>query len=411
MTLIAILFALLGLLIFPNSVYADFTFTIAQTIITPDQDINTTVTLSLQGQNNKTYYLEGAFKKEGSSNYFGLTWNDSSWVPYTASNFTILKPITTDQTGKWNGVVKVKIDQGSNLFSGNGTYSLRLKRFTTGGNGYWAENSVIITVDSLPSPIPSPSPSTTPIPTPSPPPSLQLTSLFTISNTPSQINSNQSFKTSVNLTLPNNKNSTYYLSGAFKKVGGTRYFGLTKIDSNWAQYNSSNYLNQYKITTDDSGNWTGTLEVKPDIEDSDYKGSGDYIFKVARYLSNSSLTWSNEAAITINDVTNDYNSDSSTPQPTLNIISSASPKPASTQSPTPKPTQSLKYSYQIASVAAATTSATAAVRTATSEAGAKVKNQKQNNPIIWIGIILIFAGLSSIGYIYLKSHGKIPIKF
>lgn len=311
---------------------------------------------------------------------------------YTNS-FSYSPQILTD--GKWYWRVKAKDETGT-----------------------WSDWSAIWSFDlktSSPTPTltptPSPSLSPTPAPTSTPAPTPKPTSSFTVSNIPSQINSNQSFNTSVNLTLPNNKNSTYYLSGAFKKVGGTRYFGLTKIDSNWAQYNSSNYLNQYKITTDDSGNWTGTLEVKPDIEDSDYKGSGDYIFKVARYLSNSSPTWSNEAAITINDVTNDYNSDSSTPQPTLNIISSASPKPASTQSPTPKPTQSLKYSYRIASVAAATTSATAAVRTATSEAGAKVKNQKQNNPIIWIGIILIFAGLSSIGYIYLKSHGKIPIKF
>lgn len=168
MIILAILFAVLGFLIFPGNAYAEFTFTVPQTTITSDQEIDIPVILSLQGQNNKTYYLEGAFKKEGSSNYFGLTWNNVSWIKYTASNFTTLKPITTDQTGKWSGIVKVKIDKDSSLFTNDGTYTLRLKRFTTGGSYYWADNSISLIISLSSSAAPTPSPILTPTFKPSP---------------------------------------------------------------------------------------------------------------------------------------------------------------------------------------------------------------------------------------------------
>lgn len=62
------------------------------------------------------------------------------------------------------------------------------------------------------------------------------------------------------------------------------------------------------------------------------------------------------------------------------------------------PVKSLaKIEYKVASVAAATTSATSSAKT-------EVKNQKQINPLLVIGIIFIFAGVGSIGYIYLKKR-------
>ena len=70
--------------------------------------------------------------------------------------------------------------------------------------------------------------------------------------------------------------------------------------------------------------------------------------------------------------------------------------PASTQ-----PKSYDKLVYRIASVAGATTSATPSAET-------KVRNQKQINLIVWIGLIFIFAGAGSIGYIYLKKNAKIP---
>ncbi len=386
----------MGILIFPSSIFAGFTFTTSQTTINLNQEIDTSVILSLQGQNNKTYYLEGAFKKENSSSYFGLTWNDASWVPYTASNFLTLKSITTDQSGNWSGIVKVKLDQDSNLFSGSGMYTLRLKRFTIGGSNSWADNSVAITVNSLPPSISTPSPTNNPTPTPTP------LSSFTITNTPSQINSDQQFNITVNLSLPSNPNTVFYLKGAFKKPDGSNYFGETLVSGSFVK-NSSSFTNQHQITTDSSGNWSGTLETKPDDSDSGFTGTGDYVFKVGRYTaSGSGPTWSNESTIKIISVENQ-------PEETITASSPAT-SPASSPSTKTKGTSSMqarssgKLTYRIASVAAATTAASPLNK----ETKVDIKSQKQTNPAFWAGLILIIAGVSSIGYIYYK-NGKIRI--
>lgn len=152
-----------------------------------------------------------------------------------------------------------------------------------------------------PSPTPTPSASSTPTPTPTstPSPSSTPISAFTISNIPSQINSNQSFLVKVSLSLPNSANTDFYLKGAFIKSGSNNYFGLTRVGSSWVS-NGSSYPNQYKITTDGLGNWSGDLEIKPDNEDAGFTGSGDYPFKVGRYTaSGSGPTWSNQTVVQI----------------------------------------------------------------------------------------------------------------
>lgn len=248
-----------------------------------------------------------------------------------------------------------------------------------------------------------------PVSTPATSSSSNPSSSFTITNIPSQINSDQSFSIPVNLTLPNNKNTDYYLSGAFKKADGTRYFGLTKINSDWIKYESANYLNQYKITTDDNGSWASTLEVKPDVSDTDYKGSGDYIFKVGRYTaSGSGPTWSNESIIKIISTEAEDVEDDQGSALTNTSIPSTNPsnQPTSVKTKTTTSSQSKSYDtlvYHSASVAGATASAT----TSASFIPSVVKNQKQTNLFIWIGLILVFAGTSSVGYIYLRKNGKI----
>lgn len=244
---------------------------------------------------------------------------------------------------------------------------------------------------------PSPTPTPTPSPTATPTDTPQATSSFIISNTPSQINSDQSFSVNINLSMPNSQNTDYYLKGAFKQSNGTRYLGLTKIGNSWIEYGDDD-LKQYKVTTDSSGKWTGNLDVKPDINDKDYKGTGDYIFKVVRLTSGGSAIWSNETTIKINDISGSTSSSN----PTLQPIPKITPSPPSTKltSPTSKPTPSIKTSYQIASVAGATTSATP-------EGIVEVKSQKQTNPFVWVGLIFIFAGAGAIGYIYLRSKTRL----
>jgi len=256
-----------------------------------------------------------------------------------------------------------------------------------------------------PTSTPTPSPASPPTPTPSSAP--QTTSSFTISNIPnipSQINSDQSFSVDIVLSIPNSQNTDYYLKGAFKKSDGTRYFGLTKKDSDWIEYGDK-YSDQYKITTGSTGNWNGSIEVKPDTLDNDYKESGDYTFKVGRFTATGSgPVWSDkEATIKINAVES-VPSDSPSPQATPEISPSASVFTTNSQSSALKPAPSIKNSYRIASVAG--------TQTATPEGKVEVKNQKQQiNPFIWIGLFFIFAGTGLIGYSYLKKNEKIHFPF
>lgn len=253
---------------------------------------------------------------------------------------------------------------------------------------------------------PSPTPTLTPSPTPTPTSSTtQSTSSFTISNIPSQIDSDQSFNVSINLTLPDNPSTNFYLKGAFKKADGSNYFGQTKVSGNWVK-NSSTYSNQYLITTNSSGNWSGNLEIQPDTDDSGYTGSNDYTFKVGKYTSaGSGPAWSNESTIKIistessdpASTTSTSNNPSATTNPSA---SSQSVKSQAITSSQPKTYDRLVY--RIASVAAATASATPSAKV-------EVSNQKQTNPIVWVGLIFVFAGAGLIGYIYLKRNAKIHI--
>lgn len=346
--------------------------------------------------NNTIYRLRVALTPQGTSNYFGSTYNGSSWYNGTPSpiNYSNFLSITTDNSGSWSGTIQGKVELSDPNFPGSSaTYDLKAGRYTeTGTSPTWSNTLQIAVVAPSPAPSAAASPAPSFTPAPSTP---QSESSFTISDVPSQINSDQVFAVKVNLSMPNSQNSDYYLKVAFKKADGTRYFGLTKVNNKWIEYGDDNE-NQYKITTNSSGNWTGNLEVKPDTNDSDYKGGGDYIFKVGRYTSGGSgPAWSNETTIKINGPTA---SPTSTLIPSGTKIPSFSP--ALVKSPTPKPSPSPEFSRQNASVAGA-------IASSAPEAEVEVKSQKQTNPLIWIGVFFIFAGVGLIGYIYFVKNAKI----
>lgn len=245
----------------------------------------------------------------------------------------------------------------------------------------------------------SPSPTSIPIPTPTPTPtsnsspSTSQSSSFTISNIPSQINSDQSFTVSITLSLSDKPNTNFYIKGAFKKPDGSNYFGLTKVSGNWVK-NNSTYSNQFSITTDSLGNWSGNIEVQPDNDDGGFSGSGDYIFKVAKY---NPLSWSNEVTIHINNAKNTQDPFSSqTP-----IYTEVTPTPAPSKSPN-------KTVRKVASVAGVSKSAISASSSASStSANIKIANQKQINIFVLMGIIFIIAGVGSLGYIFLRKNETI----
>lgn len=154
---------------------------------------------------------------------------------------------------------------------------------------------------ATPSPLGSPNPAAPEKATPTPQTPLKTQSAFIIGDILSEINSNQESEPLISLKLPNNPNEVFFLKGAFKKEGSSNYFGQTYSDG-WVG-NSEKYSKQLKISTDASGIWEGKIKVKPDTGDSGFDGTGNYVFKVARYSdSGSGPTWSNEATIKINEV-------------------------------------------------------------------------------------------------------------
>ncbi len=385
-------------------VFADFSFSTSKTTLTPEEEIELNVELSLQGQGNKTYYLEGAFKKENSSNYFGLTWNDAEWIKYTTSSFITLKSITTDQAGKWSGVLKSKLDSGSNLYTGGGSYIFQLKRFTTSGSASWSDNSVTINVISNSTPSPSPtSPPLTPIP------SSKTSTIFEISNVPPEVQTDQSFKSLINLSLPDSPSKVFFLKGTFKKPEGSNYFGLTKVDSSWIN-NGNSYSNQYKITIDSTGNWSGELEVQPDILDSGYDNSGEYIFKVARYSeSGTGLTWSNELKINlksspISTTLSDQDSDAVNLTP-LQSSEKATTLKTSLKTPLPELPEEV-YSLENYLASRSSQIATVAGQTLTISNKNHQPINQLNNLMIASGIVLMLINLGWYLRAYLKK-GKI----
>lgn len=140
------------------------------------------------------------------------------------------------------------------------------------------------------------------------------------------INEDQEVEINVNLQCNSCKES--YLLGAFQN-SANHYLGLTqKSPGNWVSYGSI-YSEFYSIP---AGSWNGILRVKVDKADSEYKGPGSYKFKVGRYTSASSLTWSD------NSVDVEVVGHTPTPSPTPTPTPTQTPTPTPTRTPTPKPT-------------------------------------------------------------------------
>jgi len=136
------------------------------------------------------------------------------------------------------------------------------------------------------------------------------------------------------------QNTTQYLQIGLTKEGEpSNYFGFTKNQSEeWFKYKSSPTTSDlssyfYKFTPV-GGVWFGQILAKVDIDDTGYKGAGNYIIKLIKYITSSPSYSSNSATITINISSIPTHPPTNTPTPT------SSPTPTSTKTPTSSPTKS-----------------------------------------------------------------------
>lgn len=171
--------------------------------------------------NGETIYLKGAFFKEGSTNYFGYTKKDDSWV----KNSTTAVDQRQVTIGQWDGLIIVRSDFNDSGYAGAGAYNLKLGYYyiTSGGNVSsinWSSNILSIALDQ---PAPSPTESKIAEPVSTIPATAQTTKTPTVAKTTSVRNptptkipipSNQAQKTNNSAKITKEKQSS--MGGALK---------------------------------------------------------------------------------------------------------------------------------------------------------------------------------------------------
>lgn len=159
---VKILTAFLLLLVFPAKAFAAFSVeNITPTEITsPDQELTLFVTAS--NLSSSTQYLQAAITKDGQSNYFGFTQNNSgNWVQYQSSPDLNSLLAFTPVGGNWNGEVQAKIDTSDSGFAGPGTYQIKLLKYISSSGT--SSNSLPLTINIVSSqPTLPPTPSQAP---------------------------------------------------------------------------------------------------------------------------------------------------------------------------------------------------------------------------------------------------------
>lgn len=127
-----------------------------------------TVSASISGATNGTNYVRVDIYKEGSTNYFGETYNGADW--YSGSDYHQYLPIII-ANGQWTGTIQGSLGSPSTSeYDGMGAYRIRLRRYTGGGttNATEADNSSVSITIVVPTP--TPTPTNTPTPNPTSPP-------------------------------------------------------------------------------------------------------------------------------------------------------------------------------------------------------------------------------------------------
>lgn len=149
---------------------------------------------------------------------------------------------------------------------------------------------------------------------------------FTIATDQTTITYNQEF--TLNVTITGLTSCTIcYIQSRITQTTTSRYFGFTqKEDGSWYSYISSPSPETIQTTffafQPQDGSWSGTIKAKVDIEDNNFKGTGEYRVQLLRYTGNSpTRSESNDLGITIQD---------ERPIPML------TPTPTTKQTPTPK---------------------------------------------------------------------------
>jgi hypothetical protein len=146
------------------------------------------ISVSVQGASEGNNYLRADLYKEGTVNYFGETFNGSSW--YMGSDGKSFYPITVVSSSA-SALLQIRIGNPSIAeFTGSGLYKLKIRRYTASGSlaSSDTQTPVDVTINySTPTPVPTAAPTQTPTVSPTTIPSLTNTPtpIPTLKNLPS----------------------------------------------------------------------------------------------------------------------------------------------------------------------------------------------------------------------------------
>jgi len=155
-------------LFFPNKAYA-VTVNITNFPATISSGDAFQVGVSITGAEDGNNYLRADLYKDGTSNYFGETFNGSYWL--NSGNGLNYYPIQI-QNSTASASFLAKVGSPSNTdFPGTGSYKLRIRRYTASGNAAASDSGDPVTVNItylFSTPTPTPSAISMPTPTPIP---------------------------------------------------------------------------------------------------------------------------------------------------------------------------------------------------------------------------------------------------
>lgn len=123
--------------------------------------------VKIDGPNPGTNFLRIDLYKEGTTNYFGQTWNGNSW--YDGSDGKQYYPITISPEGTASAILQGKVGSPSTgEYIGSGTYKLKIRRYTSSGRSTSGDQQTPINVQ-INVAVPTPTLQPTPTPTASQP--------------------------------------------------------------------------------------------------------------------------------------------------------------------------------------------------------------------------------------------------
>lgn len=124
------------------------------------------ITFSVTGASDGQNYFRADLFKDGTSNYFGETYNSLSW--YSGSDGKQYFPVSIINSSA-SATIQARLGTpGANDYLGSGAYKLKIRRYTASGNpsSSDAQTPVDITINySSPTLTPLPTNTTTPVPT------------------------------------------------------------------------------------------------------------------------------------------------------------------------------------------------------------------------------------------------------